>query len=95
MGDGDIATFDQRMAEIAATEAPYLPAEISPLLLSGHSRVSAFRHWRGRSLGDVAKAAAMDDAVLASIEARQQVPTAEQLARLAKALEIPVNWIEP
>jgi DNA-binding XRE family transcriptional regulator len=91
----DIATYDERMAELAASPAPYLPAEVSPFLLEGHSRVSAFRHWRGLSLSDFAKAAAVEETTLARIEAREQTPTPEQVARLATALDIPTIWIEP
>jgi Helix-turn-helix domain len=91
----DIATYDECMADLAASKAPYLPAEVSPYLLKGHSRVSAFRHWRGLSLGDLAKATAIDEATLASIEARAQTPTPEQVTRLATTLDIPTIWIEP
>lgn len=90
----DIATYDERTAEMAASPAPNLPAEISPFLLKGHSRVSAFRHWRGLPLHELAQAAAIDEALLADIEARQKSATADEVARLAAVLHIPTIWIE-
>jgi ribosome-binding protein aMBF1 (putative translation factor) len=91
----DIATADQCKAEIAAKPTPYLPAEVTPLLFKYNNLVAAFRHWRGRSLADLAEAAAIEAATLARIEAREQVVTPEQATRLAAALHIPASWIEP
>ncbi len=91
----DIVTYDEGIAELAASKTPCLPAEVSPYLLKGHSRVSALRHWRGLSLGDMAKATAISEALLVDIEARRLTPTSEQATQLAAALEIPLVWIEP
>ena len=91
----DILTYDECITELAASKAPYLPAEVSPYLLKGHSRVAAFRQWRGLSLGDMAKASAISEALLFDIEARRLIPTFEQATQLAVALEIPRAWIEP
>ena len=89
----DIAMLDKRLAEIASDPAPFLPAEISPLILKGMRRREALRVWRGLSLGELGKLTGIDEPTLSEIEQGRLKCSHEMAAQLAKALNVPESWV--
>lgn len=88
----DVAIYDARKAD-AAGSAP-LPAEITIALLKGDRRVKAVRKWRGLTQQQVAKAAQITQGYLSDVESGRRSPGVETARSIAKALNVPLAWIE-
>jgi DNA-binding XRE family transcriptional regulator len=94
MDDADaVATYDARMAELAAEANAILPAAVSLEMLKGASRFKALRRWRGLSQTGLAAKADLRQGYLSEIENRRKIGSAETLAKLAKALDVPLQWL--
>lgn len=90
----DIAKLDERLAELANTAAPSLPAEVSRLLLQGRSRFAAIRIWRGNSPAELAAKIGITEPELIAIEARHPAAKPDIVAKAAAALDVPHAWLE-
>lgn len=72
-----------------------LPVSVSGDILAGHGRLAAFRKWRGLALAELAAATGIDDTVLSQIEAGERLIRRDDAARIADALDFPLNWLAP
>ena len=91
----DISVLDRRKQERAASSVPDLPADLSKLLLQGRSLPAASRTWRAVTLSDLAANLAISESLLASIESGRKRGDTLLMKKLAKALDVPVEWIAP
>jgi hypothetical protein len=89
----DIATLDQRQADLASGDNKILPAEVCRRLLDGQGRLQAIREWRGQSRSTIAESLRLDDATLARIEAKRTPLDHDMVGRLALLLNVPADWI--
>jgi DNA-binding XRE family transcriptional regulator len=89
----DIAKYEARKAELAGDPHALLPVPVSAAMLKGLSRFKALRRWRGLTQTALAAKAEIAQGYLSEIENRQRVGAPETLARLAAALDVPLQWI--
>ena len=89
----DVAAYDAAMAEIAAGRDGPLPTEVSALLLRGVRLIAALRKWRGVRQTELAERAGLSQGYLSDLESGRRKGAAETLAAIAKALDVPANWL--
>src|ERR1700677_4771834 len=87
----DIAMYDARKAELAAGGV-VLPPEVSAALLRRESRLNAIRNWRGETQLHLNFKTGIGQGYLSDLESRRRTGTPETIAKLAKALDVPVEW---
>ena len=93
---GDEAAEDRMTLVIAAearAERP-LPQRVSENVLKGMSILSALRQEKAWTQGELATRAGITQSYLSQLEGRAKTGTAETLEKLAKALEVPLAWLE-
>jgi len=88
----DIALYDARKAELAAGSV-VLPPEVSAALLRGDNRLRAIRIWRGATQTSLADKTAIGQGYLSDLESGRRTGTPETIAKLALALDVPVEWL--
>jgi hypothetical protein len=88
----DIALYDARKAELAAGSV-VLPPEVSAALLRGDTRLKAIRLWRGATQTSLADKTDIGQGYLSDLESRRRTGTPETIAKLALALDVPVEWL--
>lgn len=88
----DIAIYDARKAELVAGGV-VLPPEVSASLLHGESRLKAVRVWRGETQLQLSFRTGIGQGYLSDLENGRRAGTPETIAKLAKALEVPVDWL--
>ncbi len=88
----DIAIYDARKAELVAGGV-VLPPEVSASLLNGKSRLKAVRAWRGETQLHLSFKTGIGQGYLSDLENGRRAGTPETIAKLAKALEVPVDWL--
>ena len=91
--EDDVAIYDARKAELAQTDVGLMPEAVSARLIKGDSRLKAIRVWRSIKQSDLAKATGIGQSYLSDIERRRRSGTTETLKALAKALDVPAEWI--
>lgn len=91
----DLETLERRRAEMAADPNSILPADVSAQLLAGRNRLGAIRHWRQVSIADLASKSGLDAALIEAHEARASTLDVQAARQLARALEVPDDWLEP
>ncbi|TIM34900.1 MAG: helix-turn-helix transcriptional regulator [Mesorhizobium sp.] len=89
----DVAIYDERKADLK-TETP-LPADVTMEILRGSSRLKALRNWRRLTQAELATTIGVSQGFLSDLESNRRKPSAQTRALLAKALDIPGQWIEP
>ncbi|TIL67532.1 helix-turn-helix domain-containing protein [Mesorhizobium sp.] len=89
----DVAIYDERRADLK-TENP-LPADVTMEILRGSSRLKALRNWRRLTQAELATTIGVSQGFLSDLESNRRKPSAQTRALLAKALDIPGQWIEP
>jgi hypothetical protein len=89
---GDIAIYDARKAELAAGGV-VLPPEVSAALLRGESRLKAIRNWRGETQLRLTLETGIGQGYLSDLESGRRTGTPETIAKLAKALDVPLEWL--
>jgi DNA-binding XRE family transcriptional regulator len=89
----DIATLDRRKADLASNADAVLPVEVSRRLLAGDGRLKAIRQWRGQSLATTAERLGLDEATLRRIEDERLPLDGNLAAKLAKLLDVPLDWV--
>ena len=88
----DVAIYDARKAELA-TGGVVLPAEVGAAILRGDSRLKAIRHWRGETQLRLNFKTGIGQGYLSDLESGRRTGTPETIAKLAQALDVPVEWL--
>jgi len=88
----DVAIYDARKAELAAGGL-VLPAEVSAAVLRGESRLRAIRNWRDVTQVYLARKTNIGQGYLSDLESGRRTGTPETIAKLARALDVPVAWL--
>ena len=88
----DVAIYDARKAELAAGGI-VLPPEVSAAILRGESRLKAIRNWRGKTQLHLESKTGIGQGYLSDLENGRRTGTRETIAKLAQALEVPVEWL--
>lgn len=89
----DIAMYDARKAELAGDPNAILPQEVSDMLLRGQTRLQALRKWRGMAQIKLAADAGIAQGYLSDLEHGRKSGSAETIAALARALDVPTDWL--
>jgi len=88
----DVAIYDARKAELAAAGG-VLPPEVSTAILRGDSRLKAIRKWRDETQLRLESKTGIGQGYLSDLESGRRMGTAETIAKLAEALDVPVEWL--
>lgn len=88
----DIAIYDARKAELAAGGV-VLPREVSAAILRGESRLKAIRNWRDETQRHLNFKTGISQGYLSDLESGRRTGTPETIAKLAQALNVPVEWL--
>lgn len=88
----DIAIYDARKAELIAGGG-VLPTEVSAAILRGDSRLKAIRNWRGKTQMYLECKTGIGQGYLSDLENGRRTGTPETIAKLAQALDVPVEWL--
>lgn len=88
----DAAIYDARKAGLAAGAAA-LPPEVSAAILRGDSRLKAIRKWRGETQLHLEAITGIGQGYLSDLENGRRAGTPETIAKLAEALNVPVEWL--
>jgi hypothetical protein len=88
----DVAIYDARKAELAAGGV-VLPPEVSAAILRGESRLKAIRNWRGETQLHLNFKTGIGQGYLSDLESGRRAGTPETIAKLAQALNVPVEWL--
>jgi Helix-turn-helix len=88
----DVAIYDARKAELAAGGV-VLPPEVSAALLRGESRLKAIRTWRDATQVQLSVSTQIGQGYLSDLESGRRTGTPETIAKLAQALQVPVEWL--
>jgi DNA-binding XRE family transcriptional regulator len=90
--EDDIAVYDARKAELAAGGV-VLPPEVSDSVLRGETRLKAVRAWRGETQSSLCARAGLGQGYLSDLENGRRAGTPETIAKLAQALDVPLDWL--
>jgi DNA-binding XRE family transcriptional regulator len=88
----DVAVYDARKAELGAGGA-VLPPQVSAAILRGDSRLRAIRKWRGETQLHLNFKTGISQGYLSDLESGRRAGTPETIAKLAQALNVPVEWL--
>jgi len=88
----DVAIYDARKAELTAG-AVVLPPEVSAAMLRGDRRLRAIRRWRYKTQSHLEAATGICQGYLSDLENGRRAGTPETLSKLARALDVPVDWV--
>ncbi len=88
----DVAIYDARKAELAAGGV-VLPPEVSAAILRGESRLKAIRNWRDETQLHLTFKTGIGQGYLSDLEIGRRTGTPETIAKLAQALDVPVEWL--
>jgi DNA-binding XRE family transcriptional regulator len=88
----DVAIYDARKAELAAGGV-VLPPEVSAAVLRGENRLKAIRNWRGETQLHLNFKTGIGQGYLSDLENGRRSGTPETIAKLAQALNVPVEWL--
>lgn len=88
----DVAIYDARKAELAAGGV-VLPLEVSAAILRGESRLKAIRSWRDETQLHLTFKTGIGQGYLSDLENGRRTGTPETIAKLAQALNVPVEWL--
>ena len=88
----DAAIYDARKAELAAGGV-VLPPEVSAAMLRGDSRLKAIRGWRNETQLHLSFKTGIGQGYLSDLENGRRSGTPETIAKLAQALNVPVEWL--
>ena len=89
----DAAIYDERKAALRTEKA--LPADVTIDILRGSSRLKALRNWRNLTQAELASAIGVSQGFLSDLESNRRKPSVQTSEMLAKALDVPAEWIEP
>ncbi|WP_027168184.1 helix-turn-helix transcriptional regulator [Mesorhizobium sp. WSM3224] len=89
----DVAIYDERKAKLKTEKA--LPADVAMDILRGSSRLKALRNWRNLTQAELAATVGVSQGFLSDLESNRRKPSVQTSTMLAKALDIPIEWVEP
>jgi len=84
----DVAIYDARKAPLAT-----LPADLSAIIPASDSFLQALRKWRGKTQVAVAEAVGIQQGYLSDLESGRRHGAPDTLERLARVLDVPLDWI--
>lgn len=87
----DVAAYDA--AKTASLGAGLVPVEVSRQVQKGESILKALRSWRGIGQVELAQAIGTSQGFVSDLENRRRTLTASMAPRLARALDVPLNWL--
>ena len=90
--EADAAIYDARKVGLAAGGV-VLPPEVSAAILRGESRLKAIRNWRVETQLSLNVKTGIGQGYLSDLESGRRMGTPETLAKLAQALNVPVEWL--
>ena len=88
----DVAIYDARKAELNAGGVVF-PAAVSAAMLRGESRLKAIRKWRDMTQLHIESRTDIGQGYLSDLESGRRSGTPETIAKLAKVLKVPVEWL--
>lgn len=88
----DIAIYDARKAELTSVGS-VMPPEVSAAILRGDSRLKAIRKWRDETQRHLESVTGIGQGYLSDLESGRRAGSPETIAKLAKALDVPVDWL--
>ena len=88
----DVAIYDARKAELKAGGV-ILPEAVSTAMLRGESRLKAIRKWRDMTQLHIESKTHIGQGYLSDLESGRRTGTPETIAKLAKVLKVPVEWL--
>ena len=89
----DVAIYDARKAAMNAGGV-VLPPEVGAAMLRGESRLKAIRKWKGMTQSYICEYKTdIGQGYLSDLESGRRTGTPETIAKLAKALKVPVAWL--
>jgi len=88
----DVAVYDARKAELTAGGG-VLPPEVSAAILRGESRLKAIRNWCDKTQLYLSFKTGLGQGYLSDLENGRRAGTPETIAKLAQALEVPIEWL--
>ncbi|MBW8909750.1 MAG: helix-turn-helix transcriptional regulator [Mesorhizobium sp.] len=88
----DVAIYDERKAAPETEKA--LPADVTIDILRGSSRLKALRNWRNLTQAELASAVGVSQGFLSDLESNRRKPSEQTSTMLAKAMDVPPEWIE-
>jgi ribosome-binding protein aMBF1 (putative translation factor) len=91
----DAAQIREAEARVAAGEDEYVPIEITRRLMAGEVPVRVWREHRGLSARALAARAGISAAYLSQIETGKKPGSFDAMARLARALGVDMEDLEP
>jgi ribosome-binding protein aMBF1 (putative translation factor) len=91
----DAMQIREAEARVAAGEDEYVPVELTQRLMAGEVPVRVWREHRGLSARALAARAAISAAYLSQIETGKKPGSFEAMAKLARALGVDMEDLEP
>lgn len=88
----DVAIYDARKAELMGG-SDVLPPQVSAAMLRGETRLKAIRNWRGETQVHLSFVTGIGQGYLSDLENGRRAGTAETMAKLAQALNVPAAWL--
>ena len=88
----DVAIYDARKAELDAGGI-VLPPAVSVAMLRGDSRLKAIRKWRDMTQLHIESKTDIGQGYLSDLESGRRTGTPATIAKLAKALRVPTEWL--
>jgi hypothetical protein len=90
----DVAIYDARKAALSVSRNGTLPRSVGEAMLKGDSVLRALRRWRAMTQSELAAKADVGQGYLSDLENRRRAGAAETIQRLARALDVPLEWLQ-
>ncbi len=88
----DVAVYDARKTELA-NGGVVLPPDVTAAILRGETRLKAIRNWRGETQLHLNFKTGISQGYLSDLESGRRTGTPETIAKIAQALNVPVEWL--
>lgn len=75
------------------TVGSVMSPEVSAAILRGDSRLKAIRKWRDETQRHLEFVTGIGQGYLSDLESGRRAGSPETIAKLAKALDVPVDWL--
>lgn len=89
----DLADAEAVKARLAAHETEVFPFEVAERMLDGDHPIKALREFRGETLRGLAETAGISASYLSEIETGKKPGSFEAMARIARALAVPLDLL--
>jgi DNA-binding XRE family transcriptional regulator len=88
----DAAIYDARKSELA-NGGIVLPPDVTAAILRGETRLKAIRNWRDVTQLHLSFKTGISQGYLSDLESGRRTGTPETIAKLAQALNVPLEWL--